>query len=44
VAAEWAAWAVWISRSSRFRRNNKKGPTAMPGLLLWTFRYLLIPG
>jgi hypothetical protein len=33
VAAEWAAWAVWISRSSRFRHNNKKGPTAIPGLL-----------
>ena len=30
-----AAWAAWISKAHRFRDNNKKGPTAMPGLLPW---------
>jgi hypothetical protein len=35
VAAEWAAWVVWISKSDRTEHNNRKGPAAMPGLLRW---------
>jgi len=27
---------VWTSKSNRSELNNKKGPAAMPGLLLWS--------